>query len=213
MSKLDLKKDFKHLYAPTTKDVSAVDVPPFQFLMADGSGDPNTAQEYKDAVSALFSAAYTLKFMLKKRDAALEFAVMPLEGLWWTDDMAAFSQDAKHLWQWTAMIAQPEFVTADDVWDALAEARRKKDLPALDLVRFEVFHEGPSVQIMHLGPYADEAPNIARLHHWIAANGYERAGKHHEIYLSDPSRSAPEKMRTVVRQPYAQGEQQTAVSR
>ncbi len=203
MAKLDLKKVFKHLYAPSTKDVSIVDVPPLPFLMVDGSGNPNTAQSYADAVSALYSTAYTLKFMLKTRDAALDFAVMPLEGLWWADDMDAFGQGDKDEWLWTMMIAQPDFVTAADVQGALAEARRKKTVAALDLVRFETLHEGPSAQILHLGPYADETANIARLHDWIAANGYVRSGKHHEIYLSDPSRTAPEKLRTVVRQPYA----------
>lgn len=201
MTQLDLKKTLKHLYAPSAKEIAVVDVPPLPFLMVDGFGDPNTSQSYTDAVSALFSAAYTLKFMLKKRDAALEFAVMPLEGLWWADDMAAFSPAAKQLWKWTVMIAQPEFVTEDDVRDALVAARRKKDLAALDLVRFAPYHEGSAAQILYRGPYADEGPTVARLHDWIAANGYTRVGKHHEIYLSDPNRSAPDKMRTIVRQP------------
>jgi hypothetical protein len=204
-TKLDLKKDLKHLYAPSARDVSAVDVPPISFLMVDGSGNPNTAQSYSDAVSALFSTAYTLKFMLKNRDAALDYAVMPLEGLWWADDMDAFRQGNKDQWLWTMMIAQPEFVTPEDVQAALGETRRKKPLPALDLVRFEAYHEGPSVQILHLGPYADETANIARLHGWIADHGYTFGGKHHEIYLNDASRVVPEKLRTVVRQPYAKG--------
>jgi len=200
MSKVDLKKDLKHLYNPSAKEVSVVDVPPMNFLMIDGAGDPNVSPEYQQAMEALFSLSYALKFMVKKSNG-VDYAVMPLEGLWWTDDPGQFSMSNKGIWKWTAMIMQPEYVTGQLFAAALAEARRKKDLVALDRVRFESYHEGLSAQIMHIGPYAAEEPTIARLHSFIRENGYELSGKHHEIYLSDPRRTAPEKLRTVLRQP------------
>jgi len=200
MSKVDLKKDLKHLYNPSAKEVSVVDVPPMNFLMIDGAGDPNVSPEYQQAMEALFSLSYALKFMVKKSNG-VDYAVMPLEGLWWTDDPGQFSMSNKGIWKWTAMIMQPEYVTGQVFAAALAEARRKKDLVALDRVRFESYHEGLSAQIMHIGPYAAEEPTIARLHSFIRENGYELSGKHHEIYLSDPRRTAPEKLRTVLRQP------------
>lgn len=201
MTKLDLKKEFKHLYSPSSKEVALVDVPPLNFLMIDGSGDPNTAQPFQDAMQALYGVAYTLKFMLK--GAGTDYTVMPLEGLWWAEDMRHFSVDAKGLWQWTVMIAQPDLVTAEHVREAIEQTRRKKNPAGLDRVRFETYHEGLSAQILHLGSYADEGPTMQRLHGWILANGYDYhdAGKHHEIYLSAPGRTAPENMRTVLRQP------------
>jgi len=198
MSKVDFKKDLKHLYNPSAKEVSVVDVPPMNFLMIDGAGDPNVSLEYQQAMEALFSLSYTLKFRVKKIIRA-DYAVMPLEGLWWTDDPGQLAD--KSLWKWTAMIMQPEFVTAELVAEALAEVREKKGFAALDRVRFETYHEGLSAQIMHIGPYDAEEPTIARLHSFIRENGYELSGKHHEIYLSDPRRTAPEKLRTVLRQP------------
>jgi len=200
MSKVDLKKDLTHLYNPSAKEVSVVDVPTMNFLMVDGSGDPNVSLEYQQAMEALFSLSYALKFRVKKSNG-VDYAVMPLEGLWWTDDPSQFSLSNKGIWRWTAMIMQPEYVTGDLFAEALAEVRRKKDLVALDRVRFESYHEGLSAQIMHIGPYAAEEPTIARLHSFIRENGYELSGKHHEIYLSDPRRTAPEKLRTVLRQP------------
>jgi hypothetical protein len=200
MSTVDLKKDLKHLYNPSAKEVSVVDVPPMNFLMIDGAGDPNVSLEYQQAMEALFSLSYALKFRVKKSNG-VDYAVMPLEGLWWTDDPGQFSMSNKGIWKWTAMIMQPEYVTGELFAEALAEVRRKKDLVALDRVRFESYHEGLSAQIMHIGPYAAEEPTIARLHSFIRENGYELSGKHHEIYLSDPRRTAPEKLRTVLRQP------------
>jgi len=200
MNKVDLKKTLKHLYNPSTREVSVVDVPPMNFLMIDGAGDPNVSPEYQQAIEALYSLSYTLKFMVKK-SAGVNYVVMPLEGLWWTDDPGQFSMTNKDAWKWTAMIMQPEHVTPELFEEALAEVRQKKDLPALDRVKFEAYHEGLSAQIMHIGPYAAEEPTIARLHHFIRDNGYEPNGKHHEIYLSDPRRTAPEKLKTVLRQP------------
>ena len=200
MTKIDLKKELKHLYRPSARKFAVVDVPPMQFLMIDGQGDPNTAQAYADALETLYAVAYTIKFASKKQ-LQRDFTVMPLEGLWWAEEMAEFSQENKDNWLWTAMIMQPDWIDAEMVAAAKETAGRKKGLPALPKLRFEVYNEGLSVQIMHIGPYADEGPTIARLHAFIKEQGYRPAGKHHEIYLSDPRRTAPEKLKTVIRQP------------
>lgn len=198
---VDLRKRLAKLYAPSGKEFSLVEVPPLNFLMVDGHGDPNHAPAYGEAIQALYSLAYTLKFTIK-RELSADFRVMPLEGLWWTEDMADFSVDNKDAWDWTAMIAQPEMVTPERFEAARAEVAKKKRLPALAKVRLETYAEGLSVQIMHLGPYAAEAPTIARLHGtFLPENGLGPAGKHHEIYLSDPGRTAQEKLKTIIRQP------------
>ncbi len=200
MMKIDFKKELKHLYNPSAKKVETVDVPMMNFLMIDGSGDPNTAQEYKDSVEALFAVSYALKFMVKK-EKGVDYGVLPLEGLWWTDDITQFSTENKDAWKWTSIIMQPEYVTEDLVRKALEEVEKKKDPLALPKIRFESFHEGLSAQTMHIGPYSAEGPTIEKLHNFIKENGYELKGKHHEIYLSDPRRSAPERMKTAIRQP------------
>jgi hypothetical protein len=192
------------LYKPSAKKVEIVDVPRMNFLMVDGVGDPNTSQSYKDALDALYSMSYTLKFTLKRAEG-VNYKVAPLEGLWWSEDMAVFTAAHKDDWRWTMMIAQPSVVTPAWVEQTLDEVRRKKNPPALPLVRFESFHEGLAAQIMHIGPYAAEAPTIQKLHEFIHAQGGVfdgRAHKHHEIYLGDPRRSAPEKLKTVIRQPF-----------
>lgn len=201
MEKLDLKKQWNHLYQPPKGTIVAVDVPPLTYLMVDGEGDPNTSQAYREAIEALFSLSYTLKFMLKKGPRAVDYGVMPLEGLWWADDPGAFIQADKAAWKWTAMILQPDLIAKPDVDRAVDEVRKKKNPAALDRVRFETFHEGASAQILYLGPYSAEGPTIQRMHDFIRAAGKELRGKHHEIYLSDPRRTAPEKLKTVLRQP------------
>lgn len=201
---LDLKRKYRTLFNPSPKHVSLVEVPALNFLMIDGRGDPNSAPEYPDAVSALYGAAYTLKFMVKKGEtplAPVDYPVMALEGLWWSDDLSTFSMGRKDEWKWTMMILQPEFITADLVARAIEQAARKKDLPSLAALRFECYTEGLCAQIMHLGPYDDEPPTIEKLHGFIAESGYQRDGKHHEIYLSDPRKVAPSRMKTVLRQP------------
>jgi hypothetical protein len=203
MAKIDLKKELKHLYKPSAKEVVVVDVPPMSFLMIDGSGDPNTAQEYQDAVETLYAVAYALKFAVKKGEEAIDYAVMPLEGLWWTDDMSDFSVDNKDIWKWTAMIMQPEYVTQDQVDETLPQVEKKKNPAALSKLRFEIFHEGLSVQVMHIGPWSAEGPTVERMHNFAKEKGYELRGRHHEIYLSDPRRTAQERLKTVVRQPVA----------
>ena len=180
-----------------------VDVPEMAFLMVDGAGDPNTSPDYREVIEALYGVAYTLKFLLKK-EQGLDYTVMPLEGLWWTPDMREFRAEGKGQWLWTMMIMQPDEVTPALFERAREQVRRKKPSPALERMRLERFHEGLAAQVMHVGPYAAEGPTIARVHAFLRERGYAfdgRLQKHHEIYLSDPRRAAPEKMRTVVRQP------------
>lgn len=202
MKKIDYKKELKHLYQPSAKEVVVVDVPAMNFLMIDGAGDPNTTPFFQEATEALFSAAYQLKFMIKKGTQQVDYGVMPLEGLWWAEDMARFSVEKKGDWQWTLVIMQPEYVTPELFAKAVEQVKKKKNLVALPLMRFETFAEGPAAQIMHVGPFSAEGPTIARIHDFIAANGYKLSGKHHEIYLSDIRKAAPEKWKTVVRQPF-----------
>ena len=201
MTKTDFKKTLRNLYQPSTKDFSVVDVPPMQFLMIDGHGDPNTAQEYEDALEALYAVAYKIKF-LSKREIEKDYVVPPLEGLWWAEDMDSFSVSRdKSAWDWTMMIMQPEWITPDILTIALHESVKKR-LPSLAKLRLESYHEGMSVQILHIGSYDDEGPTLRRMHHeFIPTNGYRMSGKHHEIYLSDARRVPPEKLRTVLRQP------------
>jgi hypothetical protein len=202
MNKLDLIKQMPSLYHPSSKEISVVDVPEMNFLMMDGTGDPNSAPAYAEALTALYQLSYTIKFSLKKGKRAIDYRVMPLEGLWWMDDMRLFSMENKSAWKWTMMIAQPDFVAADLVEEARKEVAKKKNPPALALVKFEAYHEGPAAQILHIGPYNAEGPNIAKIHASIHASGHQLRGKHHEIYLSDPRRAAPEKLKTIVRQPF-----------
>jgi len=203
LKKIDFKKELKHLYKPSTKEVTIVDVPSMNYLMVDGEGDPNTAGEAREAIEALFPVAYALKFMVKK-EKVIDYVVMPLEGLWWTDDMTEFSMENKDIWKWTYMIMQPEFVTEDMYDKALLQVEKKKNPPALSKMRFESLHEGLSVHIMHVGSFSDEGPTVQKLHNFIKENGYKFDGlieKHHEIYLSDLRKTSPEKMKTVIRQP------------
>lgn len=202
--KLDLKKNpYKHLYYPKADKPVLVDVPPLNFVMVDGAGDPNNSPAFGEACRALYSVAYTLKFMSKEQGQ--DFIVMPMEGLWWAEDFGAFAVDGdRNQWQWIVMILQPDHITADLFAQAVEKAAARKDAsPALDRIRLETYHEGLSAQIMHLGPYAEEGATVATLHTWLEGRGYTYRGAkhHHEIYLSDPNRTAPEKMKTVIRQP------------
>jgi hypothetical protein len=201
MAKVDTKKELRQLYQASAKDVVQVDVPVLNYLMVDGKGDPNSSQEYAQAVEALFSVAYTAKFMVKKGPDALDYAVMPLEGLWWADDMSAFAANERSQWKWTMMIMQPAFVSSEVISAAIAEVRKKKkSLPAVDKLRLEVFAEGVCAQVLHVGPFTEEGPTVERLHAFIDART-GRAGKHHEIYLTDIRRAAPKKWKTIIRQP------------
>jgi hypothetical protein len=176
------------------------------FLMIDGHGDPNTSRDYQHAVQALFTLSYSLKFAIKRSGGA-NHKVGPLEGLWWAADMSAFDVGDKSAWDWTAMIRQPAEVTPDLLRRVIDDVVSKKQLPALAQVRLESFTEGRAAQILHVGPYSAEGPTIARLHAFIAEQGFDfdhfdpRRQKHHEIYLGDPRRAAPERLRTIIRQP------------
>jgi len=205
MPKIDLKKENKELYNPSAKEVSIIDVPEMNYLMIDGEGDPNTSKDYQDAIEALFSASFKMKFISAK-EASQDYVVMPLEGLWWVENMEDFNIQDKSNWKWTAMIRQPDFVTGNMVEKALEEIDKKKNLPGLSRIRFENLHEGLSAQIMHPGPYSEEEPTVKKLHDFIEANGYEFNGtlpgeKHHEIYMNDVRRTKPEKLKTIIRQP------------
>ena len=199
MDKFDYKKDLKELYGPPRDKFIVVEVPKMNFLMIDGHGNPNNNPAYQEVVEALYSMAYTIKFSLKPQ--GIEYVVPPPEGLWWSERMESFLEGIKEEWDWTMMIMQPSAVTSSIVEAARAEAVRKKNPPALPRLRFEAYQEGLSVQTMYHGPYADEGPTIAAMHDFIKTGGYRPNGKHHEIYLGDPRKTAPEKLRTVIRQP------------
>ena len=201
MKKIDYKKDLKDLYNPSSKIVLLVDVPEMNFLMVDGKGDPNHSQEYAKAVEVLFQVSYALKFMVKKSTLAIDYGVMPLEGLWWAEDMSAFTSGDKTNWLWTMMIMQPKFITSEMVEKAIQEATKKKNPAAISKLRFEAYAEGKSAQIMYIGPFSDEGPTVEKVHQFIDAIG-ERRGKHHEIYLTDIRKADPARWKTVIRQPF-----------
>ncbi|KAA3624317.1 MAG: hypothetical protein DWQ02_23205 [Bacteroidetes bacterium] len=202
MQKIDFKKELKHLYKASAKKVEFVDVPAMNFLKIDGKGNPNTSPEYKAAVEALFAVAYGLKFAIKKGPQQIDYGVLPLEGLWWVENMQEFDVDKKEDWLWTMMIMQPEYVTKELFQKISKEVKDKKQLETVDKIRFEPYEEGKVAQLMHIGPFSEEGPNIQRVHDFITDHGFQLSGKHHEIYLSDIRRAAPEKWKTIIRQPY-----------
>lgn len=202
MTKVDLKKENREFYYPSPKEVSVVELPKMQFLMIDGQGDPNTSEEYQSAMETIFPVAYKTKFVCKK-EKSRDYVVMPLEGLWWADNMEEFGMEDRSNWKWTVMIRQPDFVTQKIIDMAIEDLKTKKDLPSLSNLRFENFKEGLAVQIMYFGPYGEgEAPSVQKLHSFIENEGHNLNGKHHEIYISDMRRTKPEKLKTVIRQPF-----------
>jgi hypothetical protein len=200
MKKIDLRKEFKRFYTAPAKNPVLLDVPPLSFLMIDGSGDPNTSESFKRAAGTLYSVSYALKFSWKK-EKDVDYTVMALEGLWWTDDRSALNPEKKDGWKWTMMIMQPDFIPRPEVVKAIRRVREKSGMADFPEVRYEVLMEGRSAQVLHVGPYSAEGPTVKRLHEFIRAEGHILRGKHHEIYLGDPRRAAPEKLRTIVRQP------------
>ena len=200
MEKIDLRKQYKDLYNPSKKEFTLVEVPSFQYIMIDGKGDPNTSGAYQQVIETLYGLSYTLKFGLKKSQG-LDYTVMGLEGLWGSADMAAFSMEHKEDWEWTMMMIQPDFITAELFEDARRQLTAKGKGPLAGQARLERFDEGLCAQIMYIGAYDDEPPTIARMHAFIKENGYALTGRHHEIYMSDARRVAPEKNRTILRQP------------
>jgi hypothetical protein len=206
MKTLDLKKDLKYLYQPTAKVVTVVDVPRFQFIMIDGAIEPGlgpgSSPAFKEAMEAMYSAAYTLKFMSKlRKDDPIDYPVMAMEGLWWLRD-GDFSIYRKDNWDFRLMILQPDHITPEMFADGLEQIRRKKgDLAALPRLRLEFFEEGCCVQIMHIGPYDTEPATVEKMETFCREKGYKFKNLHHEIYLGNPMKAAPEKLKTVLRHP------------
>ncbi|MGE5378371.1 MAG: GyrI-like domain-containing protein [Bacteroidota bacterium] len=215
MKTLDLKKQYKSLYQPSAKKVEIVQVPRLQFAMIDGAiekgSEPGKSPSFADATQALYSISYTLKFMLKKRKAgAIDYPVMALEGLWWVED-GIFDIAIKDNWFYTLMILQPEVITKEIFDEGLEQVRRKKgDSPTLAKLRLIEFEEGYCMQTMHIGPYATEPATVERMHLFALESGYRDCvglgGKHHEIYLGDPRKADPAKLKTVLRHPIEKAE-------
>jgi hypothetical protein len=211
MQTLDLKKQYKSLYAPSAKKPELVDVPALNFLMIDGAiepgREPGNSPRFQENTQAMYGAAYTLKFMLKQRPAdPLDYPVMALEGLWWVED-GHFDITIKDNWYYTLMILTPEVVTPEVFAEGLAKLRQKQgDQPAFARLRLETFTEGRCVQMMHVGPYATEPATMEAMQAFMAANSLQdrvgpAGGKHHEIYLGDPRKAAPDKLKTILRHP------------
>ncbi len=196
--KIDLRKQLKPFYS-SPKKPNIIDVPPGKFLTITGRGEPG-GKAYQAALNALYSVAYTVKFDSKA--AGKDFTVMALESLWWFDDpSASFDEVPREEWNWKSIMRQPGFITSKMVEEAKTKAKEKKGLEEIDRILFEEFDEGLSAQIMHIGPYSEEEETVAKLHRFIEENGYKMRGHHHEIYMSDPRRAAPEKWKTIIRQP------------
>lgn len=202
VEKIDFKKQLKALYGPTkSMGFHVVEVPTTRFLMIDGHGDPNVVAAYRQAVETLYGVAYALKFA-SRTQLGRDYTVPPLEGLWWAADLASFAAREKDKWDWTMMIMVPDWIGPAMIASTIETVRKKKQPPALDLLRVEALEEGRAVQVLHIGSYDDEGPVLARMHEdYIPDNGWVPTGKHHEIYLGDPRKTAPEKLRTILRQP------------
>jgi hypothetical protein len=205
MQKIDLKKELKHLYVPSARQVSVVDVPDLQFAMLDGriaaDETPAGSAMFQEAIGALYGISFTLKFMSKQREKnPIDYGVMALEGLW-SAESGDFDFNRKEPWNFTLMILQPWHITEAMFREALQALEKKRPNRLLGSLRLEPFCEGLSVQIMHVGPYADEPRSLGLMQAYAAENGLAFRGRHHEIYLGDPRRAAPEKLKTVLRHP------------
>ena len=205
---LKRKKKWKNLYKPPTGKVVVVEVPEIQYLMVEGTGDPNTSQEFKDSYAILYPIGYTLKFMSKGKGK--DYVVMPPEALWGADDMRDFLEGKKDNWIWISMMMVPDWITKEQFDEAIVQVKEKKGdelPPSFSKLRFEKYTEGKAAQLMHIGSYSEEDENIMKIHAFIEEQGGKFDGKvwgqyHHEIYLSDPRRVKPERMKTVIRQPF-----------
>lgn len=198
--RVDYRRELGDLY-DAREDPSLVHVPTIDYLMVDGHGDPNGSTVFTQAVEALCAVGYALKFRVRKLPDGIDFAVMPLEGLWWIPNARVWDFDDKSDWDWTLMLAQPPIVTQELVVETVAAVRARRQMDDLDLVRFERFSEGSCAHVLHRGPFSAERPALERLYEFVKREGYMPVGKHHEIYLTDPQRTAPERMRTIIRQP------------
>jgi hypothetical protein len=205
MEKLDLRKQYKHLYLPSAKQVAIVDVPAFKFAMIDGAiepgASPGMSTSFQQALEALYGITYTLKFASKlHKENPIDYTIMTLEALWWVED-GEFDITRPENWKWTAMIMQPDHISDSMYKESLEQLRKKRPNPSLDKMRFETFREGLSIQIMHIGPYTEEPVSLAKMDAYAQDNGFRLRGKHHEIYLGDPRRADPAKLKTVLRHP------------
>ncbi len=200
MEKLDYKKQYKNLYSSKPGKVEEVTVPKLRYLMVDGIGDPN-GQEFQDAVGALYSASYTLKFSRKKAGLEPDYRVGALEGLWWMEGKVRWDVNARQDWMWTAMILQPDFVSEEDLAETIRQLKIKKPSPSLDKLKLDYLDEGQSLQIMHVGPYSEERRSIDAMDAYAVEHGLRMHGKHHEIYMGDPWRTKPERLKTILRHP------------
>ncbi len=206
MDTIDFKKKYHELYSAPAGKVGEVVVPKFIFAMVDGEGaqgGPEASPEFQNAIGALYSITFTLKFARKKAGLGPDYTISPLEGLWWMADGQPFDIARTGQWRWTLMIMQPDFIDPAEFAQTLGELKLSKPNPALAKLRLEAFEEGPSVQIMHVGPYSAEAENIQKMEDYCAAHGYALRGRHHEIYLGDPRRARPDKLRTLLRHPFS----------
>lgn len=200
--KTEYTKTLGNIYQQSKKDISILEVPPMNFLTIQGRGDPNGSEPYSQAVGALYSLAYFLKFAVKKGPSGINYGIMPLEGLWWAEDMNHFNMENRINWKWQMMIMQPDVISAELFDQAVGEVRRKKNPAKLDEVKFEHIEEGLCAQIFHAGPYGEvERSTTDKLHAFIRDQGYKKTGRHHEIYFNSPLRTAPEKLKTIIRQP------------
>ncbi len=206
MTKIDFKKQNKGWYRPSTNVIEIVDIPDLPFLMIDGKHYSQKSATFQPAIEALFGMAYTMRFLFKnevhKPEGYYEYVIPPLEGLWWMHSgNPHFDAEQWEDWRWTLMIRQPEFFDADMIEEAREILRKKKNPSELPNLRYERYAEGKSVQTMHIGPYHEEGPTIQKMHDFVAEKGLELHGKHHEIYIGDVRRAAPERLKTVLRHP------------
>ena len=198
-AKIDLKKTRKDLFS-ARRTPRFVDVPPLPYCMLDGRGAPS-GEAFQGAIQALYSAAFTLKFALKAAGRT-DFVAPPLEALWWSDDPRAFDANRRDAWCWTLMLMLPEHVDGGDLRAALTALERKgKRVAAHDGMRLATLEEGRAVQALHVGPYDGMGPAVDGLGAFAAASGYRQTGRHHDIYLSDPRRTVPAKLKTILRRP------------
>jgi hypothetical protein len=203
--KLDFRKVYHHLYSPSAKEAQEVLVPELQFAMVDGEGAPEGSEEFQNAIAALYGVTYTMKFSRKKAGIGPNYSVSPLEGLWWMADGADFDMSRPADWRWTLMIMQPDFITREEFTRTVSQLAIEKRNAFLNRLRLELFDEGKVVQILHIGPYDQEARSLEKLQAYVKAHGYKFRGKHHEIYLGDPRRAKPDKLRTILRHPISSG--------
>lgn len=203
-AKIDLKKTYRQFYLPSAKEPLIVEIPSFNFLMIDGIDARPESESFQEAIRALFSVSYKAKF-LSKKELGKDYVVMPLEGLWWADEMDDFLDGKKENWRWTLMIHQPDLITKEMINRSIEAVIKKDPLSSLEQLRLEKFAEGKSGQILHIGPYSEEHQNILKIHHMIHEHGGHfnwQDQKHHEIYLSDFRKVVPEKLKTVIRQAF-----------